>query len=110
MSEQERKEFIYVFDPIRPELVTDPDAWTEEDERIFEAHFAYLKQATEEGVVLLAGRAQDGVGPAICIFEADSEEEARRFMENDPFVAGGLMRASLHPFRAALVRKPVSDR
>ena len=84
MSEQEKKEFIYTFDPIRPELVTDPDAWTEEDERIFEAHFAYLKQATEEGIVLLAGRAQDGVGPAICILEADSEEEARRFMENDP--------------------------
>jgi len=25
-------------------------------------------------------------------------------MQADPFVAGGLMRASLHPFRAALVR------
>jgi uncharacterized protein YciI len=110
MSEQEKKEFIYVFDPIRPELVTDPNAWTEEDERIFEAHYAYLKQSTEEGIVLLAGRAQDGVGPAIVIFEADSEEAARRFMENDPFVAGGLMRASLHPFRAAFVRKAVSDR
>jgi uncharacterized protein YciI len=110
MSEQEKKEFIYAFDPIRPELVTDPNAWTEEDERIFDAHFAYLKQATEEGIVLLAGRAQDGVGPAIVILEADSKEEARRFMENDPFVAGGLMRASLHPFRAAFVRNPVSDR
>ena len=110
MSEQEKKEFIYAFDPVRPELVTNPDAWTEEELRIAEEHFAYLKQATEEGIVLLAGRAQDGVGPAIVVFEADSEEEARRFMENDPFVAGGLMRASLHPFRAALVRKPVSDR
>jgi uncharacterized protein YciI len=110
MSEQEKREFIYAFDPIRPELVTDPDAWTEEDLRIGKEHFAYLKQATEEGIVLLAGRAQDGIGPAIVVFEADSEEEARRFMENDPFVAGGLMRASLHPFRAALMRKPVSDR
>ena len=110
MSEQEKKEFIYAFDPVRPEMIDNPDAWTEEDVRIFEEHFAYLKKATEEGIVLLAGRAQDGVGPAIVIFEADSEEEARHFMENDPFVAGGLMRASLHPFRAALVRKAVSDR
>jgi uncharacterized protein YciI len=110
MSDQEKKEFIYVYDPVRPEMVTDPDAWTEEDERIFEAHWAYLKQATEGGIVLLAGRAQDGVGPAIVILEADSEEEARHFMENDPFVADGLMRASLHPFRAALVRKGVADR
>ena len=41
---------------------------------------------------------------ALVIIEADSEEEARTFMENDPFVANGLMRARLHPYRAALVR------
>jgi uncharacterized protein YciI len=96
---------LYQFDPIRPELVTNPEAWTEEDDRIAEAHFAYLKKATEAGIVLLAGRSLDGVGPAIVILEAGSADEARRFMENDPFVSGGLMRASLHPFRAALVRK-----
>jgi uncharacterized protein YciI len=54
--------------------------------------------------VLLAGRSQDGVGPALVIVEADSEAEARRFMEADPFVANGLMRARLHPYRVALVR------
>lgn len=96
--------FLYQFDPIRPELVTDPAAWTADDDRIGDAHFAYLKKATEDGIVLLAGRSLDGIGPAIVILEAGSEEEARRFMESDPFVAGGLMRARLHPFRAALVR------
>lgn len=105
MTDETHQTFLYAFDPIRPELVTDPDAWTEEDERIGAAHFAYLKQATEAGTVLLAGRSLDGVGPAIVIFDAASEGEARRFMENDPFVSGGLMRATLHPFRAALVRK-----
>jgi uncharacterized protein YciI len=104
VSEQEKEQFIYVYDPVRPELVTDAEAWTEEDIRTFNDHFAYLKRATEEGTVLLAGRAQDGEGPAIVIFEAPSQEEARLFMESDPFVAGGLMRAKLHPFRAALVR------
>lgn len=104
MSEQEKKQFIYVFDPVRPEMVTDPDAWTEEDTRIGQAHFAYLKSATEEGTVILAGRSLDGQGPAVVVLEATSETAARQFMENDPFVAGGLMRASLHPFRAALVR------
>lgn len=103
MTEQ-KQQFIYVFDPVRPELVTDPDAWTEEDIRIGEAHFAHLKRATEEGIVLLAGRSTDGIGPSFVIFEAASEEEARRFMESDPFISGGLMRATLHPFRAALVR------
>ena len=104
MPESTRSHFVYVFDPVRPEMVTDPDAWTAEDNRIAEEHFAYLKKATEVGTVILAGRSLDGQGPAVVIFEAVSAEEARRFMENDPFVAGGLMRASLHPFRAALVR------
>jgi uncharacterized protein YciI len=106
LSEEERLQFVYVFDPIRPELVTDPDAWTEEDVRIAEAHFAYLQKATREGTVILAGRSLDGKGPAVVIFEAASEKEAREFMESDPFVSGGLMRADLHPFRAALVRRP----
>ena len=105
MAENKTCQFIYQFEAVRPELVTNPDAWTEEDERIGEAHFAYLKQATEDGIVLLAGRSLDGKGPAIVIFAASSEDEARQFMKKDPFVAGGLMRATLHPFRAALVRK-----
>ena len=102
-------QFIYTFEAVRPELVTDPDAWTEEDIETARAHFAYLQQATEEGTVILAGRAQDGVGPAIVILEADSEEAACHFMENDPFVASGLMRASLHPYRVALMRSPPDD-
>jgi uncharacterized protein YciI len=104
VSQQGKKQFIYIFDPVRPELVTDPDAWTEEDTCIARDHFSYLTRATEEGIVILAGRSTDGDGPAVVVFEAPTETEARQFMENDPFVAGGLMRASLHPFRAALVR------
>ena len=57
------------------------------------------------GIVLLAGRSLDGKGPAIVILDAETEDEARRFMQNDPFVTRGLMRATLHPFRAALIRK-----
>ena len=105
MTEGDRSQYIYVFEPVRPELVTDPEAWTEEEVQIGRAHFAYLKAATEAGVVLLAGRATDGLGPAVVIFEAADENQAREFMERDPFVHGGLMRAHLHPFRAALVRE-----
>jgi hypothetical protein len=38
------------------------------------------------------------------VFEAKSEEVAREFIQSDPYASGGLMRASLHPFRAARVR------
>jgi uncharacterized protein YciI len=104
MPDQSKSQFIYVFEPVRPELITDPDAWTEEDTRIAGEHFAYLQKATQDGIVILAGRSLDGEGPAVVIFEVDSEDKARGFVEDDPFVAGGLMRAKLHPFRAALVR------
>jgi uncharacterized protein YciI len=104
MIHAQTKHFIYVFDPIRPELVTDPDSWTEEDEQIGERHAIYLMQGAEKGTVLLAGRSLDGMGPAVVIIEAESEIEAQRFMEADPFIAEGLMRASLHPFRAAFMR------
>lgn len=98
-------QFLYQLVPAdRPELATDSSAWTEADELVGEAHYERLREATKGGRVILAGRSQDGVGPALVIFRADSEEEARRFMEEDPFVAEGLFRASLHPFRASLVQ------
>lgn len=105
MVEKTLKHHIYIFEAIRQELVTDADAWTEADLRIAEEHYAYLEHATNEGVVILAGRSTDGSGPAVVIVDIADEGEARRFMENDPFIAGGLMRGHLHPFRAALVRK-----
>ncbi len=88
----------------RHELATDPDAWTLEDEQVGEDHFDHLKQAAEDGIVILAGRSLDGIGPAIVIFEAETDEGAQRFMEEDPFVSQGLFTATLHPFRAALLR------
>ena len=103
-------QYIYQFGPgDRPELATDPSAWTESDERIGEQHYEHLRRATEEGVVLLAGRSQDGIGPAIVIFDADSDEAARAFMEGDPFLTSGLFTATVHPFRAALLRDQEPD-
>ena len=62
MSEPEVLQFLYHFDPIRPELITNPDSWTKGDVRIGQAHFANLKQGAQDGIVLLAGRSLDGVG------------------------------------------------
>jgi uncharacterized protein YciI len=100
------EQFLYHFTPgDRPELATDPTAWTPDDEQVGTEHFERLRRAAEEGIVILAGRSSDGVGPAVVIFEAASGEEARAFMEDDPFVREGLFRASLHPFRAAVQRE-----
>lgn len=110
MTSEATPEFLYQFLPgDRPELATDPSAWTEADERAGSAHHERLRAATVEGRVILAGRSSDGIGPAVVIFRANSEDEAKRFMEDDPFVAEGLFRASLHPFRASLVQGRAGD-
>lgn len=106
-TDQSPPQWLYHFLPgTRPELFTDPEAWTEDDDRVATAHFAHLQQALNKGLLILAGRSQDGIGPALVIFEADDEDAARSFMESDPFVSSGLFGASLHPFRAALRRGP----
>jgi uncharacterized protein len=98
-------EYMYVFGPgERPELRSDPTSWTERDGEVGAAHFERLRTATDAGTVILAGLSLDADGPAVVIFEADSEEEAQRFMLEDPFVVHGLFTATLHPFRASLVR------
>jgi hypothetical protein len=37
--------------------------------------------------------------------EAEDESAVRRIMENDPAVAGGVMRANLYPYKVALMRR-----
>ncbi|MFQ5516996.1 MAG: YciI family protein [Acidimicrobiia bacterium] len=104
----ESLQFLYQFAPgDRPELLADPEAWTAEDERIAGDHYEYLRRATVDGVVLLAGRSLDRQGPAVVVFEAESAEAARRFMCDDPFLKYGLFTAELHPFSASLVRGQV---
>jgi uncharacterized protein YciI len=97
-------QFLYQFFPVRPEFVTDPDSRTPHELQTFEAHVAYLQENAANDIVMLAGRCQDNVGPAIVIIEVEDEAAGRSFMENDPFVKGGIVRATLHPFRAAFMR------
>ncbi|MEN8242226.1 MAG: YciI family protein [Chloroflexota bacterium] len=105
MSE-DKLQFLYYFTPgKRAALIAGPEAWTDADNAVAEAHYLRLKQAAEDGILILAGRSQDWVGPAVVIIEVESEEAAREFMEADPFVKEGLFGASLHPFKAALMRR-----
>ncbi|MCH7591930.1 MAG: hypothetical protein IH989_04000 [Planctomycetes bacterium] len=100
MPGSNRQRFIYHFEFLRP-----LDTWDADVKGIARAHVAYLTAAAEEWTLVLAGRSTDGEGPAVVIIETDSREEAERFMARDPFVAGRIMRASLHPFRVSLTRR-----
>ncbi|HEX8230402.1 MAG TPA: YciI family protein [Chloroflexia bacterium] len=57
----------------------------------------------EQKKVVMAGPCLDAAF-GIVIYEADSEEEARGIMENDPLVVAGVMSAEMHEFRVSLLQ------
>jgi uncharacterized protein YciI len=102
------KQFMYRIQPARAEMLKSGP--TKEESAIVEEHFSYLKNLTAKGVVILAGRTltTDESTFGLVIFRAGSEEAAREIMNNDPAVKNGVMRATLFPFRVAVMEgKPV---
>jgi uncharacterized protein YciI len=99
------KQFIYVLRLV-PRLHAD-SAWTKEDKAVLERHFVRFQEAIKSGQLILAGRTSEPGDKTfgIAIFEATDEDAARKFMQDDPVVSGGLMTAELHPFAVALERK-----
>jgi uncharacterized protein YciI len=91
-------EFIYLIHPLRHEFFENP---TPLEEEAVEAHFQYLQQAVDEGIVLLAGPCLDETF-GVVIFKAESEAEARAFMLDDPSVKSNVMMAELHPMNISL--------
>lgn len=98
-------QWLYLLTPSRIGMVTEGP--TPEESETVSRHFAYLTELTEKGVMILVGRTQnnDENTFGIAIFEAEDESAARRIMENDPAVIGGVMRAVLYPYKIALMRK-----
>jgi uncharacterized protein YciI len=79
----------------------------EEESSILEKHVAYLQELTDQGVLQLAGRTQnqDKSTFGIVIFSAESEDSARRIMNDDPVVKHGVMKAELFPYKIAFRKK-----
>jgi uncharacterized protein len=91
-------EYIYLIHPFREGFFQDP---TPGEDAIMEEHFQYLKQATETRTVLLAGPCLDDTF-GIIVFRAKDDEDALRFMLNDPSIKNNVMMAELHPLRISL--------
>lgn len=66
--------------------------------------FEHTPGLLADGRLILAGRTQEENPIGLVIFEAETEEEARAIMEGDPAVQAGVMTATLHPYRVALIR------
>ena len=99
----DEKEFIYVL-KLRNDLLEDSN-WTEIENKIVEEHFQRLKNDTEKGKVILAGRTLTNTpeGFGIVIFKDISLKSAENYMNNDPAIQKNLMTANLFPYRVALI-------
>ncbi len=99
----EIRQFLYKIQPTRIEMLQEGP--TKAETEIIDSHFKYLKGLQEMDVLILAGRTLniDESTFGIVIFNAESEEAAREIMEDDPAVRSGVMRATLFPYRVALM-------
>ena len=102
-----KPQWLYHLVPARLGMVTEGP--TPEEAETVSRHFAYLKSLTDQGVMMFVGRTQnnDEHTFGIAIFEAENEAAAKQIMENDPAVQGGVMRATLYPYKIALLRRSI---
>jgi uncharacterized protein YciI len=91
-------DFVYLIHPLRDTYFDKPTA---REEQAMDEHFIYLKEGTEQGVVLLAGPCLDETFD-IVVLSAENEQTAREFMLNDPAVKSNVMMAELHPMKVLL--------
>jgi uncharacterized protein YciI len=90
--------FVYLIRPLRANFLA---TITPEEQAIMKEHGLYLQNKLKEKSLILAGPCADTTF-GIVLFEAESAEEARKIMENDPAVKGGVMGSELHPFVLSL--------
>jgi len=97
-------EYIYVL-KLNPDYY-DEDVWTDEVNQIIEAHFLRLKNDFETGKVIHVGRTEnpkdDGFG--LVIYHADSDLEAKLYMENDPAIKEGIMTGTYQKYKVVFNR------
>lgn len=68
--------------------------------RLMEAHNAWIRRGFEDGVFLTAGSLQPNAGGAILAHATTRGELAAR-IDEDPFVAEGVVRAEIHEIAPA---------
>jgi uncharacterized protein YciI len=89
--------WLVVLRPVRDEMPFEP---TEEEARIIEEHYEYLKGLRAEERLVLAGptairRDTFGLG----VFDQKDRAEVEAIVAADPAVSNGIMTAEIRPFR-----------
>lgn len=92
------RQYIGRLTPVRPDLLAAGP--TAEELATIREHAARLQRLTAEGSVAMVGRTTHAGTDAwfVVVFWAESDEAALAFLNADPCVAHGVMRAELFPF------------
>lgn len=69
-----------------------------------QARFERLVKMTEDGTLIHAGRSMSDAPVGVVMFEAATDEEAKRVAEMDPAVVKGVMTAEVFPYEVLLAR------
>ena len=75
--------------------------WTEKDNQIVDAHFKRLQQDYDAGKIVHVGRTlnpyDDGFG--VVIYKAKNDEEAKKYMSEDPAIKENIMTATYQEYK-----------
>ena len=98
--DNKKLQFVYIYKPQKENF---NETATEEENKIISQHFLYLKNLLERKILILAGP-ETNAKFGIAVLETQTEEEAKKIMENDPAVSNKVFTAELFPFRVSLMR------
>jgi uncharacterized protein YciI len=96
------KHWLYRLRLVDPSRLT--AGFSTADTETMTRHREYLRELTEAGTVVLAGRTDAGEQTfGVVILQSTDEATAQKLMDCDPAIAEGLMTAELFPFMLAFL-------
>jgi uncharacterized protein YciI len=102
--------FLYRIWPDRPELLSEGP--TPDEERVIGEHYEYLRDLSDRGVVLLAGRTRSNTEEdfGIVILAVEDAGTARSVMADDPAVREGVFVGDIFPYDVAILCADIAER
>ncbi len=100
----ENNHYYVIIKPYRQDFLTNPK---ENEDKIMEDHFYYLKSLLKQKKLFLAGPTLITEDPfGVIVLEVNTEEEVKKLIENDPSVKAGIQKVvDFRPIRLSLTKK-----
>jgi uncharacterized protein YciI len=92
------RDYIYIIKPVKKDFLNNK---TIVEENFINDHWNYLQDKFNKGIVKFVGRTENAEF-GICVFQAENDNNAYEFTNNDPAVKNKVFSAEYYPFRIAL--------